>query len=200
MYTRISATRGDDVAELVTAARYGDADAWGRLVEIYSGMLLARIRFLGVGSDDAPDVLQTTWLLALQNLPRLRHVDRMGSWLTTIATRESIGLNRRSKEICTADPTIVGRVADDVVDNVADAQRAWARRSFKRILDEVVGELPAGQRALFQALTEHPQPHYVDLARKLGRPIGSIGPSRARCFGRVRMLLQDRGVTADFLD
>jgi DNA-directed RNA polymerase specialized sigma24 family protein len=87
-----------------------------------------------------------------------------------------------------------------VVDNVADAQRAWARRSFKRILDEVVGELPAGQRALFQALTEHPQPHYVDLARKLGRPIGSIGPSRARCFGRVRMLLQDRGVTADFLD
>jgi RNA polymerase sigma factor (sigma-70 family) len=208
MHTPISEKRGDDVAGLVTAARQGDADAWGRLVEIYSGMLLARIRFLGVGPDDARDVLQTTWLLAVQNLRRLRHADRMGSWLTTIATRESIGLSRRSKEICTADLTTAGRVAGhvpgdvpgDVVDNVANAQRAWARSSFRRILDEVVGGLPADQRELFRALTEQPRPHYVDVAGKLGRPVGSIGPSRARCFGKVRMLLEDRGVTADFLD
>lgn len=209
--TRISRTPGDDVAGLVTAARQGDADAWGRLVENYSGMLLARIRFLGVGPDDAGDVLQTTWLLAVQNLRRLRHADKMGSWLTTIATRESIKtLSRRSKEICTADPTTEGRGSGGVpgggvpgggvVDNIADAHRAWARRSFRRILNEVVGGLPADQRELFTALTEQPRPHYVDVARRLGRPVGSIGPSRARCFGRVRTLLEDRGVTADFLD
>jgi DNA-directed RNA polymerase specialized sigma24 family protein len=200
MHTRISATRGDDVAELVSAARHGDPDAWGGLVEIYSGMLLARIRFLGVDPDDAWDVLQSTWLLALQNLPRLRWANKMGSWLTTIATRESIRLNRRYQEVCAADPTLVGRAAGNVGDNVADAQRAWARRTFTRILDEVVGGLPDDQRELFRALTEQPRPHYVDVARKLGRPVGSIGPSRARCFGRVRMLLEDRGVTADFLD
>ncbi|HEU5159422.1 MAG TPA: RNA polymerase sigma factor [Streptosporangiaceae bacterium] len=209
MHTRISQPPRDEVAGLVTAARRGDADAWARLVEIYNGMLLARIRVLGVGPDDAWDVLQNTWLLALQNLRHLRNAGKVGSWLTTIATRESVRLGRRSKETCTADPTTVtGRsnadvqsgVPGGVVDNIADAQRACARTSFRRILDEVVGGLPADQRDLFRALTEQPRPHYVDVARKLGRPVGSIGPSRARCFGRVRMLLEDRGVTADFLD
>ncbi|HEX6467708.1 MAG TPA: RNA polymerase sigma factor [Streptosporangiaceae bacterium] len=214
-------TRGDDVADLVTAARQDDADAWSRLVELYSGMLLARIRFLGVGHDDARDVLQNTWLLAVQNLPRLRHAARIGSWLTTIATRESIRLSQRSKEVCTADPATVWRVACDgpgggpptgtphglphglthgLRDGTGDAHRAWARTSFRRILDDVVGGLPADQRELFRALTEQPRPRYADVARRLGRPVGSIGPSRARCFGRVRMLLEDRGVTADFLD
>jgi RNA polymerase sigma factor (sigma-70 family) len=194
MHTRISMGPSDDVAELVTAARRGDAEAWARLFEIYSPMLLARIRFLGVSHDDAQDVLQTTWLLALPNLWRLRNAARLGSWLTTIATRESFKLSRWSKEICIADTTTA------VVNNVADAQRVWARRSFRRILDEVVGRLPAAQRELFQVLTEQPRPNYADVARKLGRPVGSIGPSRARCFSKVRTLLEDRGVTADFLD
>ncbi|HZB32497.1 MAG TPA: RNA polymerase sigma factor [Streptosporangiaceae bacterium] len=194
MHTR--ATRGDDVAGLVTAARHGDPDAWGRLVEVYSGMLLARIRFLGVRQEDARDVLQNTWLLALQNLPHLRRAGKMGGWLTTIATRESIRFNRRSSEEICADPMAFGDVADDG----ADAHRAWAKGSFRRILDEVLGGLPADQRDLFRALTAQPRPHYVDVARRLGRPVGSIGPSRARCFGKVRVLLEARGVTADFLD
>ncbi len=196
MYVRTIAAQGDDVAALVAAARDGDDDAWGRLVEIYSGMLRAKIHLFRLSREDAQDVVQTTWLLALQNLRHLEQENRLGGWLATIATRECIRLMRRSKEICTGDPKSIERPAD----NVAAAQRESARTWFNRTLAEVVDGLPAAQRELFQALTEQPRPHYVDVARRLGRPIGSIGPSRARCFTRLRTLLEDRGVTADFLD
>jgi RNA polymerase sigma factor (sigma-70 family) len=186
----------DEITELVTAARGGDADAWARLVEIYSGMLRAKIQPFRLSREDAQDVLQTTWLLALENLRDLERENRLGGWLATIATRECIKLVRRSKEICTGDPRTVERPAD----NVAAAQRDLARAWFDRTLAEVVDGLPAAQRDLFRALTEQPRPHYAAVAGRLGRPIGSIGPSRARCFTKVRTLLEDRGVTADFLD
>jgi RNA polymerase sigma factor (sigma-70 family) len=194
------AAADNDVAGLVSAARNGDTDAWGRLVEMYDGMLRAKIRRFRLSHEDAQDVLQSTWLLALQHLPQLEQDSRLGGWLTTIASRECIKVLRRSKEICTGDPKTVERHAN----NVAAAQRELARVWLNRTLAEVVEKLPAAQQelfqAIFQALAEQPAPHYVDVARKLGRPVGSIGPSRARCFTRLRTLLEDRGVGADFLD
>ncbi|MEV5407239.1 sigma-70 family RNA polymerase sigma factor [Thermopolyspora sp. NPDC052614] len=187
---------GDDTAELVAAARDGDAAAWRRLVERYDALLSARVRRFRLDHDDAEDVIQTTWLIALQHLHRLEHDDKLGGWLLTIATRECLRLIRRRREVCTADLSTIDRP----VDNVAAANREFARSWLSRTLTEVVGELPPAHRALFRALTEAGDPHYADVARKLGRPIGSIGPSRARCFRRLRGMLETREVSADFLD
>jgi RNA polymerase sigma factor (sigma-70 family) len=186
----------DDTAELVAAARAGDGVAWRRLVLRYDGPLRARVRRFRLGHEDAQDVVQTTWLIALQHLDRLERDDRLGGWLTTIAARECLRLIRRRREVCTSDLAAI----DSAVDNVAAANREFARRWLSRTITEVVDELPASHRALFHALTEAADPHYAEVARKLGRPIGSIGPSRARCFKRLRGMLETREVGADFLD
>lgn len=187
---------GAETAELVAAARAGDGAAWRRLVARYDGVLAARVRRFRLGPEDAQDVIQTTWLIALQNLHRLEHDDRLGGWLGTVATRECLRLLRRRREVCTADPAVIDRP----VDNVAAANREFARSWLSRTLDEVVGELPAPHRDLFHALTADAAPPYAEVARRLGRPVGSIGPSRARCFRRLRGMLETRGIGADFLD
>ena len=34
-----------------------------------------------------------------------------------------------------------------------------------------------------------PQPSYIDIGEKLGMPVASIGPTRARCLDKLRKLL-----------
>ncbi|HTR98023.1 MAG TPA: hypothetical protein VMH61_08980, partial [Candidatus Acidoferrales bacterium] len=42
------------------------------------------------------------------------------------------------------------------------------------------------QRLLRALYYEDPPPAYADLARRLGVPVGSLGPTRARCMEKLR--------------
>jgi RNA polymerase sigma factor (sigma-70 family) len=49
-----------------------------------------------------------------------------------------------------------------------------------------LAELPERQRGLLLLLIEDPPLPYEEIARRLGMPIGSIGPTRARALTRIR--------------
>jgi RNA polymerase sigma factor (sigma-70 family) len=194
--TTTSAVAGD-VLQLVAAARNGDANAWRALVARYSGMLRAKCRSYRLSNEDVNDVVQTTWLLAVQHLGQLKSDDHMGGWLATIAERECLKVvRRRSRE------TVSGDLGEMDLPGVQtpSPEREIARSWLTRVLPTLVGQLSASQQVLFKALTGMPEPHYADVARMTGRPLGSIGPSRARCLARLRVLLEDREVDAGFLN
>ena len=56
-----------------------------------------------------------------------------------------------------------------------------ARRSATRL-----AELPEGRRELLLLLLVDPPLAYEEISRRLGIPIGSIGPTRARAFAQLR--------------
>ncbi len=39
---------------------------------------------------------------------------------------------------------------------------------------------------------DDPTPPYEEIAKRLGRPIGSLSPIRSRCLGRLRKLYESR--------
>jgi hypothetical protein len=45
---------------------------------------------------------------------------------------------------------------------------------------------------LLQLLFADPQPGYQEIAALIGMPIGSIGPTRARCLAVLRAYIQER--------
>jgi DNA-directed RNA polymerase specialized sigma24 family protein len=48
-------------------------------------------------------------------------------------------------------------------------------------------------RKLLTALyLDESEPSYAEVSRRLGTPVGSIGPTRARCLQRLRAVLEDR--------
>jgi DNA-directed RNA polymerase specialized sigma24 family protein len=47
-------------------------------------------------------------------------------------------------------------------------------------------DLPPGCHALLSMLIVDPPPGYAQISETLGIPIGSIGPTRARCLQRLR--------------
>jgi len=47
-------------------------------------------------------------------------------------------------------------------------------------------ELPPACRRLLLLLLHDPPLPYAEIGEKMGRPVGSIGPSRARCLDKLR--------------
>jgi RNA polymerase sigma-70 factor (ECF subfamily) len=90
--------------ELLEAARGGDEDAYGRLVQQYRSELHAHCyRMLG-SVHDAEDALQDALLRAWRGLARFEGRSSLRSWLYTIATNTCLNLiARRPKRVLPID-------------------------------------------------------------------------------------------------
>ncbi len=90
--------------ELLGAARTGDDDAFGRLVEPYRAELQAHCyRMLG-SLQDAEDALQEALLRAWRGLSRFEGRSSLRSWLYTIATNACLrAIERRPKRVLPID-------------------------------------------------------------------------------------------------
>ena len=62
---------------------------------------------------------------------------------------------------------------------------------------QALRRLDDGCRELLTALFLDPAgPSYEAIAARLGMPVGSIGPTRARCFRKLEALLRETGIDA----
>src|SRR5215813_12339996 len=88
----------DDVAVLLGRANDGDQKAWNAIVDRFTNLLWSVARGHRLGTADAADVVQTTWLRLVEHLLEIREPERLTAWLITTARRESlrvVGLSRR---------------------------------------------------------------------------------------------------------
>jgi RNA polymerase sigma factor (sigma-70 family) len=172
-----------DTATLIAAAAGGDQHAWDSLVDRYAGLVWTVARSFRLSAADAADVSQTTWLRLVEQLGRIRQPDRLGAWLATTARRESLAvLNRASRDLPTSDPLLLeprqpttGSVDEDILRAERDSD-LW--RAFE--------SLPANCQQLLRLLMVEPTPGYAEVSAALAIPIGSIGPTRARCLGHLK--------------
>ncbi|MGH2743594.1 MAG: sigma-70 family RNA polymerase sigma factor [Thermoleophilaceae bacterium] len=90
--------------ELLEAARDGDENAYGRLVEPYHGELHAHCYRMVGSVHDAEDALQEAMLRAWRALGRFEGRSSLRSWLYTIATNTCLNLiARRPKRVLPLD-------------------------------------------------------------------------------------------------
>jgi len=75
---------GDDAA-LVEALRAGHPGAAAALYDRYAAPVRLTLRSILGPDDDIPDLLQEVFIRALDRIGRLRDVERLGAWLSTIA-------------------------------------------------------------------------------------------------------------------
>jgi RNA polymerase sigma factor (sigma-70 family) len=179
-----------DVGELVRAAAAGDQGAWNSLVERFSGLVWSVARAHRLSSHDAGEVVQTTWLRLVEHLDRLQNPERVGAWLATTARHESLRTLRLSSRHV-LQPTEL--LPDEGEDGRLDAALLSAERD--RDLWAAFATLPERCQSLLRLLVADPPPSYEDVGAALDMPIGSIGPTRARCLDRLRDRVDARGLS-----
>ena len=173
------------IAALVRAAGDGDQAAWTALVDRFSGLVWAVARAHRLSQADAGDVCQTTWLRLVEHLGSIREPARVGAWLSATARHECLRtLRKAGRAVPTeldddqlADPhDDLGPELDDRLDVAPHEKALW--KAFER--------LPERGQALLRVLMADPAPSYAEAAAALDMPIGSLGPTRARCLERLR--------------
>lgn len=171
----------DDVAQTVRAAAAGDQHAWDMLVDRYAGLVWSVIRGHRLSGADAADASQTTWLRLVEHAAGLKDPGRVGAWLATTARRECLRTLRCSgRQIPMGDDLPEPECDEPAV----DAELLRSERDTE--LWAAFGRLPQRDQLLLRMLTAEPAASYEEISASLDMPIGSIGPTRARCLERLR--------------
>jgi RNA polymerase sigma factor (sigma-70 family) len=177
---------GEDRESLVAAAAAGDRGAWEAIVTLFAGLVWGVARSFRLSAADAADVSQVTWLRLVENLDRIRSPEALGSWLATTARRESITLLRRRQELPLPEPDRV-EAADDQqpppwLPLLVDERNRELWAAFR--------QLPTRCQELLRLLVLEPEGSYATVAAALDLPVGSLGPTRARCLEALRRHLR----------
>lgn len=175
-------TRSTELASLVSAARSGDNLAWSRLVERFDGMLRSVSRSYRLSPQDVDDAVQATWVKLYEHLEAVRDTQAIAAWLATTVRRQSLHiLQRRVREHLTDEPELM-------VDAHGEAPYETLVEDERRsVLSRALGTLPARQRNLMTLIASEATPDYKQIGATLGMPVGSIGPTRARCMARLQL-------------
>jgi RNA polymerase sigma factor (sigma-70 family) len=171
------------VVALVARAKEGDPSAWDELVERYAPLVWSICRRHRLGGPEADDVGQSVWLRLVEQLDTLREPAALPGWLATTTRRECLRVTRVAGRRQTVErPLDVEPPGDD--DVLIDQELIKAER--RAALRVAFAQLPLACRRLLTLLMQEPPLPYAEISSRLGTPIGSIGPNRARCLARLR--------------
>jgi RNA polymerase sigma factor (sigma-70 family) len=172
---------------LVESCLNGDPRAWDELVERYGRLVYSIPRRMGFSATDADDVFQEVFATLLRSLGSVRDRKRLSAWLITTTRRECWRRGRTMARHAELDESLADGTPP-VIDEIA----RWEREQGVR---EAVRRLDARCRELLTALfLDASSPSYEAIAARLGMPVGSIGPTRARCFKKLEAQLRELGV------
>ncbi len=175
-------------AELVARCRAGDARAWEQLVRRYQRLIYSVPMRCGLSDDEAADVFQQTCLRLLERLDTLNDPSRLGGWLATTSRHlalDALAKRHREQPLGTA-PADVERA-----DEARLPQEGLEILEEQHRIRRAVAQLSPPCRTLVYHLFYDPvEPSYQQIAAALGMPKGSIGPVRARCFAKLKAILE----------
>ncbi|MFN0136669.1 MAG: RNA polymerase sigma factor [Phycisphaerae bacterium] len=172
---------------LILACLEGQPTAWNALVERYARLVYSVINRNRLSSADAEDAFQGVFLSLYRNLQRLQDHACVSAWLITTTHRECWRLSRLARKNATLDTD----VASDAEPSSESIERDERQHLVQQALTQLGGSCEKLLRALF---FDSGEPDYETIATRLDMRVGSIGPTRARCFKKLEGILGELGI------
>ena len=183
--TAVSAYRDD--ATLVQACLDKNEQAWNALVDRYGSLVYSISLHYGLTAGEADDVFQNVFITAYRRLSTLKSEKSLTAWLATITRREALHVAQAQ----TPHDDLHEGMEDDS-SRLTETIHQWERR---QLIQQGLNQLEARCRELLTLLFFETAPlRYEQIARRLGIPVGSIGPYRARCFSKLEKILISLGI------
>lgn len=179
----------DKASGAFIAWRSGDASAVDDLVATMTPVLWHVVRAYGHDREASGDVIQATWLGFVRLHQTIEDPQAVASWLITSARRGAAARTRTARRAVPVQDETLHAVLPDVESAEAlalrdeEAARLWG----------AVASVDERCRKLLRVVAFMDRPDYQSLSQDLGMPVGSIGPTRARCLAKVRTALTKGG-------
>lgn len=175
-----------ELETLVRLASLGDERAWSKIVDRFQSLVFSVPRRMGLSPDDAHDVFIVTFTALSKSLDRIENASTLPKWLSVTASRESYRLLRSRKTALAGD---INLSLDDVLadeDRTVDDQLALTE--LGEGLRQAMLALSERCRELLTALYLDAEASYQEISEQMQLPLGSIGPTKARCLEKLRTI------------
>lgn len=166
-----------DESTWISAAKRGDAEAFGRLVTTYQPRVYMTAHRMLQNHDDALDVVQDAFLRAWRKLPEFDPKAAFGAWITRIAANASIDVIRR-RQTRAPSPLPDGPLHADAGSQTTPGaaptpgdtlDESWIRERYQSAL----ATLSDDHRAVL-VLKEFDDLSYREIADTLGCSVGTV--------------------------
>ena len=176
--------------DLIRRCRRGSVGAWHQILNRYERLVFSIPLRYGLTLHDAADVAQITFTALVENMDRLTEDSRLGAYLSTVARRNTWRLLERNRREIASEHLEGTTLAKSVLHlGKSDAQliEHWELTDW---LDKGLSQVNERCRKLLTALYFQPEPSsYAEVAEHFGMPLGSVGPTRARCLKSLKRIL-----------
>ncbi|HWQ52479.1 MAG TPA: sigma-70 family RNA polymerase sigma factor [Bryobacteraceae bacterium] len=175
---------------LVAECLAGNEQAWSALIDKYKRLIYSVPVKYRASPEDAADIFQAVCLELFSELPRLRNVDSLRSWLITVASHKCLHWKRKREPLAEGEPDeMAGELAAEgtSLDMYEELEREQILRDAVRLLP------PRCQEMIRLLFYETPSLPYAEVARRLGLATGSIGFIRGRCLRKLEHALVQMG-------
>jgi RNA polymerase sigma-70 factor (ECF subfamily) len=197
---------GPDAEQLLAQARSSGGPAVGRLLELYRNYLAllarAQVRRHLQGRVDPSDVVQETFLAAHRDFARFRGTTEaeLVSWLRQILAARLADLVRHHVGARRRDARLERRLADELnrssqaldaglADRQPSPSQQAARREQAVLLADALRTLP-DEYAEVIVLRHLEELSFPEVARRMGRSLGSVEKLWVRALVRLRRVLR----------
>jgi RNA polymerase sigma factor (sigma-70 family) len=140
---------------------------------------------ISLDAASAEDVLQTVWLTLVRKSDTITEPVALLQWMVVTTKREAWRVAKNQGRFKTDDLESSSAPAN----NGASIEDAILRDDSDSRLWRHIAALPERCRTLLRVIAFADRPDYAELARALGMPQGSIGPTRGRCLAKLRIAL-----------
>ena len=159
------------------------------LVSVMTPVLWQVVRAYRHDRETTEDIVSSTWVGFVRRHATIQDPQAVASWLITSARREAARHARTAQRTRPVEEEeLMSRLPDtdsaeaSVID-LDEADTLW----------RAVATLDERCRHLLRVIAFQDRPEYALLAEELGMPVGSIGPTRARCLTKLRAVLAAGG-------
>lgn len=157
--------------EWLLAARKGDADAFGRVVEAFQKPVFNLCyRMLG-NSEDAEDAAQESFWRAFQGLPKYDFQRSFGTWMLSIAAHYCIDRLRRKRPVLLSLDSLLPE--DDAPDETPGPEAQTHRKQEQEAVQTLLAHLGREERAMIVMRYWHDM-SYEEIAHALRVSVGAV--------------------------
>ena len=166
----------------------GDPKAWRLIVRQYAALVQTVAMRTGLSREEAEDCAQQTWMALHRSRANIQDPAKLPGWLVRVASRKASRMLRQKVR----ESAVISEAENPKETTLPDEELLRLER-YGQLITALAHLDERCQRLLHAVFLSPEEMSYRDIAKELGIPVNSMGPTRKRCLNKLKKILTEMG-------